>query len=223
LQQMFIGLGIFIFVLIATILVSAITETRDSAVMGITDAIESRIFSRSYDEGVEDSSFQARYIDGTQHYFDFVKDNPASLIFGYGLGKDQNAGQQAGMSTSAIVTTNAQNNGFVSNSWLLVSWQFGLWGFIGLVILHVGLLRSRDVFLSGTAIIIGLIFLADNYAIATPRAFFLLISMLSLGWGAMALRYDAALSRPAAFRRHPVRPHSGQPMPGGRAVAPAWR
>ena len=221
-QQMLVGVAIFLFVLIATVVVSAISDSRKSAVLGITEAIESRIFSRTFEEGTDDSSFQARYIDGTQRYFDFVKTNPSSLLFGYGLGRDQNTGQKSGLSTAGVMTTGTLNNGFVSDSWLLVSWQFGLWGFLGLAILHLGLLRSRDVFLGGTAIIIGLIFLADNYAVDETRAFFLLISMLALGWGAMTLRYDAAM--PMQHRRpHPIRPAAGMPMGGRRLPMPLSR
>lgn len=130
---------------------------------------------RTFQQGLSDSSFQLRYVDGTLRFFQGLAINPQIAVFGFGVGTEKALYTQLGSAEfHELAAANAQW-GFVSNGWLLSIRNFGLAGFLALLSLTRRTTPSKSL-LAAVPLFFLLIILADNYSVQVPRCMLLILA-----------------------------------------------
>lgn len=183
------GLGLFL--IIGAIILGSSSD-QSSNTLSLADQVISR-YERTSDQGLEDSSLQLRYVEGTSRFINYSLQDPSMLIVGFGIGTEKALIDSLGIDRFLRMDNTNHQFGFVSNSWLLIWRNMGLLGFVGLVSLFMSIWRigKPDVLLP--LMITGLIILADNYAIHSVRCFFLILAFLAVIAGKSVLQAQGNL------------------------------
>ena len=140
--------------------------------------------NRTLEENVEDGSFQARYVAGTLRFVLYSVRDPMILLVGFGIQTESGLADQSGPTDLMY--------GYVSNGWLLIWRNCGICGFVGLVLLHAGLLRVGGRNFIGPVLIAAMIIASDNYPVHVPSAFFLLSIFTTFGWAKALMDRESA-------------------------------
>jgi len=170
-------LGLLVILAIVYLLVSAMSGGK-GRLAGADDILEKRI-EHTRDRGMEDVSVSIRLFKGPQRFFAYLKENP--LIFFVGLGQGDEAYVK---SVGMKVHEYRLQSGFVSNSWLLILRGNGIFAFIGLLGIHLYLLKRRyrkPEILAFVAMSACILF-AGNYAYHMVRCWRIIMLTVFIGW-----------------------------------------
>ncbi|MEN3977210.1 O-antigen ligase family protein [Emcibacter sp. SYSU 3D8] len=137
-------------------------------------------FERTVSSGLEDSSIQLRYVDGTSNFLLYIMKDPSVLVFGFGLNTDKIWFQSMDIAAFASERIDNYNWGFVSNGWLLILRNMGILGFVGLLGLFLSIRRLGRSAVDVPLLIAALLILSDNYAIQVARCFFMILAFLAV-------------------------------------------
>lgn len=168
----------FVSVFVAVVLVVDAQRPADSELMSLVEQVNARS-ERTAEQGVEDTSIQFRYVEGTSRFLSYALQDPMMLIFGVGTGTDKGLYEALGPGRFNALMNETHNMGFVSNSWLLIWRNWGILAFAALVGLFVHIKRLGGSAAHYGLLAVGVIFLADNYAAHVARCFFLLFLFLT--------------------------------------------
>ena len=138
------------------------------------DMISGR-FQRTVEQGMGDSSIEARYVSGTARFWNYALEDPTMLLVG--------VGSQVEVALRDLGVVPADQLGYVSNSWLLAWRNWGLAGFLGLLAMHWLIPATASVWLRCVPALPALIILADNYAAHSASAFMVVLSFAAGIWG----------------------------------------
>ena len=168
----------FVSFFIAVLLIVNSQTPSDTQVMSLVEQITARS-ERTVEQGLDDSSIQLRYAEGTERFLSYALQDPTMLIAGVGTGTDKALYETLDTVRYDALMYETRNLGFASNSWLLIWRNWGILGFAGLTSLFVYINRLRGSAARYGLLISGLILLSDNYAVHVARCFFLLFLFLT--------------------------------------------
>lgn len=160
--------------------------------------VQNRI-DRTAEQGFEDSSLTARYVDGTARFFEYVVKDPTILAVGFGLNTDKALDESLPFWKFNRLRTENNSWGFVSNSWFLIIRNMGLLGLFGVLIIVLRTFRIGGRETVAPLLCFSLIMVADNYPVQVARCFFILMSFLAV------VAADAAWRSGLAERMKPRR------------------
>jgi hypothetical protein len=146
---------------------------------GIGQELFGERVQRTFRSGFDDSSIQARYVEGTLRFIQGMLINPHIALFGFGISTEKELWTALGAYGFYEAAEQNAHWAFVSNGWLLCIRNFGILAFAGLCLLF-GQLRRTTAFLSGAPLLFFfLIILADNYPMQVPRCFMLIMTSIA--------------------------------------------
>ncbi|MFN4228300.1 hypothetical protein [Parvibaculum sp.] len=166
--------------------VNVLSSQSDAGTLNLFDQMGER-FSRTFEQGLADSSIQLRYVDGTLRFLTYSIRDPSVLLFGIGVGTDKALFESMGAFEYAAYTLKNDHFGFVSNGWLLIWRNWGVLGFLGLVGIFWSISRTGGAKVFPALLVAGLIVAADNYAVHVARCFFLVLAYLAMVAGLAGL------------------------------------
>jgi len=170
----------------------------DVSVMSLSDQIASR-YERTSDRGLNDSSLQIRYVEGTSRFVNYAVQDPSILLVGFGPGTDKTLFASLGDYSYSQLSAENYQFGFVSNGWLLIWRNFGILGLIGLIGLFHAIWRIGGSKVVLPLTVAGLIIAADNYAVQVVRCFFLILAYLAVVAANAAIKYSNTRQPRALF------------------------
>lgn len=172
---------VILLMIVGFVIVVSFVDNRslqDESTLGLLGQVNARI-ERTFDQGIQDSSIQLRYVDGTARFLRFFESDPSAILFGVGIGAEKALEEIEGSSLSYQRMKQDNMFGFVSNGWLLIWRNLGILGFIGLIGLFVGIRKLGGKAMTPALLVCGLIIFSDNYSIQATRCFFLIMCFLA--------------------------------------------
>lgn len=176
--------------------------------MTLDEQLTARV-DRTVEEGADDSSVKGRYIIGTERFFRYGLVDPSIFVVGYGIGTEKATIDDVGISAWKAMEGYHQF-GFVSNGWLLIWRNWGIFGFVGLIVLFVGQFRIGSREARYGLVIAALIIAADNYSIHVARCFFLIFTFIAVCAAHSALAGQTLPAEQPLVRR-PLLPSLAKP------------
>lgn len=169
-------------------------------VAGIGQELFGERMQRTLQSGFDDSSIQARYVEGSWRFLEGMLINPHIALFGFGISTEKELWTALGPYGFYEAAEQSARWAFVSNGWLLSIRNFGILAFAGLVMLVAQVRRTTAFMTAAPSLFFVLIILADNYPMQVPRCFMLIVTSAAFF---IAMGRDRAMRRAGMFRREP--------------------
>lgn len=161
-------------------LFSSFFKSGESSISTVDEILNNRL-GRTFEQGLKDSSFTARFIKGPKRFYKAIKDDPSIILFGSNY-----SGKFSVRKSDPLYDMGnfVEESGFASNSFLLMITGTGILGFVAIVGMHLFPLqkRYRNLEVLQMLSISSLLWVFDNYVFVFTRIFMFMMVLMAFAW-----------------------------------------